>query len=178
MITTSSGSLAGEASPTSGRDLPTCRTGHRDRISHARPRRSSPAIQITCEIDASCDSDVRIRRSNSHNASKSHVNPPCLPHVPPPEPHRQPKYAPDPSSRAERVHRAHVRADRRCHVLLAAPDGRILALLALKVPSPARSRSARSEGDEHEGRGGERRVQRDVGPGTAASGQCGAWKGR
>jgi hypothetical protein len=71
---------------------PTCHTGHCDRISHSRPCRPSPACTrcwITCEIDASCDSDIRIRRSKSHNASKSHVNPPRLSRDPPPEPHQQ-----------------------------------------------------------------------------------------
>ena len=50
---------------------------------------SPPPVETTCEIDALCDSDIRIRRSKSHNASKSHDNPLRLSHVPPPEPHQQ-----------------------------------------------------------------------------------------
>ena len=38
----------------------------------------APPAEITCEIDASCEFDIRIRRSKSHNASKSHINPPRL----------------------------------------------------------------------------------------------------
>ena len=58
------------------------------RCTTAPPRLASPA-EITCEIDASCDSDIRIRRSKSHNASKSHANPPRPSRIPPPEPHQQ-----------------------------------------------------------------------------------------
>src|ERR1700734_488357 len=37
------------------------------------PRGNAPTGWITCEFAALCDSDVRIRRSKSHDASKSHV---------------------------------------------------------------------------------------------------------
>src|SRR6202034_2668239 len=55
----------------------------------ATPSQIRPKNRITCEIDASCDSDIRIRRSKLHNAAKSHANPPRLSRTLPPEPHQQ-----------------------------------------------------------------------------------------
>ena len=45
-------------------------TGQRRQAAGGRRQANA---KLTCEFSASCDFDIRIRRSESHNASKSHV---------------------------------------------------------------------------------------------------------